>query len=818
MVTRFTTPTQIDKQIHVRQALCSILLTLFATTIAIAARADSRFESLFPTANTDISAASIRLDPVIERSLACQQTECAVASCDALTAYHQYLKRLRFAARMQAYWVRKSADHLFLQLTGFVTQNIQDTERIEFAIRVVAVRKALLNAGQLLSGAASMGSTIDGQSGKPPEDMTRAELIKRIDETLEFGKDFNEIQKILTEGDRHAVPGVNLPGVMGIQGEDLDALKSHMSDAAEILIDAKTKARDSRELLALLKSGGTPQMRTSLGQIAARILARIADERIKEAEAGINRLVADIESREALQTGLLMAYAPYADRRDALLDLSSRIENLIQFSGPEGGGLVRCIQRHCPSANLDYSFGPDGVPATLIGDLKLGVDGGAKPGEALVFWNDYFAKAARSPPALPAIDKAVPELSLSRIELLPSQSTTATLKAPACPESDYMLRVLAPDYRPVSHLPVSQSRSSARIEPRSGTGRYQVQLLDRGTEIASQAFRVTDIAQWAGVWDYEYEDTRDGSQAGRIAINRKGEIYNLSHGGGGRLRPDKGLLRGKTSDGGAWVEMQPGDNPNELRGTWYDQQLQNSSQDRFGHFSRWVNQSRKDWLVAEGKERWTRTPHPIHAIELVRPGPNTDYRALERQCATAVVMGNTPEFHMRIITENLPHGLFFWLTDGMVKARFPDEPGILINETYFKQLEDGREIIILKGWLRCYPGSSRTFRIQPGPKTLAVGTEKTTFDMTFTHYSAHPQVTQMVFVQLEGMRHEAIDTPILPGERIALEVTFNTAPEQDRYDVPVTLNGPEPKEIRIPVHRRPSDPAVFRSKAMIIER
>jgi len=782
-------------------------------------------ELIVPSDNRDIEELVAEAEDILSLAESCSDAACPVFSCAAASQHYEYTKQMRFALRTQYYWTRKAADTYFSDLIDHIRQNTDDTDLIRRAELQVALQRALRDFGGTLLDVASIADQAkkwqDGSgtiSDLPPE-----EVPDFFDDIYETAKDFQSIQNRYREDaglPKGSNPLINLPDGFGLSGEDLDTLKSHLSDIKDIVNEIDEVVESGLSLREMLTTRTpTPAVanaRVALGQIVGRYLTGIADKRINASEKSIDELIETVNRRQRQQSDLYNYYQPYAARRDIVEDAYRAYEELVVI-GPGSGGYASCMQKMCTGISLNYSVDP-GVPREFIGDPSLDTDYGANWAEAIPFWDERIATLHGSRPTLPGIEDQPPSLSISNSQVEPQQLFKVNVVAPACQDARYSVRLLDEIGHQLSEAPVTDSTSVQSWKAPDELGAYELQLLRDGTRVSSGNFHVSDPNVLVGMWSFRYQDSDKGEITGRLAVhpdNTVKGVFDGAGGIGGSLRIDGTNVTGRPIHDGVGVALKLVDGGNRLVGKWTESQSTSGEYTtRAGAFVS-CNDSYEYWYTASGEEEWVRLPLTLTTAELAKPAQGASYPALVEQCDSAVVQGNFPEFYLEILGDGFPTWEWVWDAEQLLDVSIPGEPNIIIN-SFAVDENAGQEIMRVSGWLRCFPDSTPPLEIQPGRKTIMVNGVSTNWELVFTDYSGPPPIADISFVGTESGGYRLIENPIAIGAVVHVEVEFESPPSDETIDVGVRVPGTPASTMRVPVQRIETGGAVYRSPAIRI--
>lgn len=806
------------------------LFAIFGFFSATPVKSDAfgAYRDIVPADNHDIEK-YIRDTRRFQRlSKACAGEQCPYLECGDAERLKTHLVDTRFALRNQAYWWKKIAQDLYGPLATSIGVSIDDERLLARQQHLIAVQRFLADLGAALADISSISGTAAEwrDDAKLLDQVDRKVVAEKFDEIYELAKDYQSLQSTLRQrlglaaDTRHTL--LNLPDFLGFEGGDLDTAKSHASDIHSIftaLQKVQEKGGALRE--ALRSTGASTTIGRSLGQIIARFLGEIASARVEAAEASVIALQNSIEDSEGLQGVIYDAYQPLALRRDLFVDAFEAYEGLIQFGDGDRGGFSSCLQRTCPSINLNAGLLNE-IDRRYLGDPKTMTDGGGDWREAIAFWDKILAALWDQRPQLPAITTTAPSLSVSKAAATPGDAVQINARAPICPAQKYSLKVTNPYSRVISDYPFADDSLTTQWRAPDVLGEYAVELERNGTVVARQAVHVSDARRLVGVWRYEYEDREVGMVSGKLAIMPNLAVWvEIGDGGrhGSRIELTGNKVTGSAMPDSTHVELELSEDGSILSGRWTDVQKKNCCQDRHGKFLKWRNENKTsegDWFYATGKETWTKLDRKIDSVEVVSPKPDRDYGQLVNQCRYAYANANQPGFALKIYTENLPYWQWNW-DNSALNVSFPHEPEFQIHKVDAEKLADGREVLIISGWLRCYHNQPQTFRMVPGKKVLNLDGQLIEFDLVFANYDGPPKVSQLQFVTGADAGFLPITTPVAHGRIVVLQVEFEAVPDKTEWPVSINVRGNSDGEQMINVTQTASGSKIYRSAPILIK-
>ncbi|HET9811443.1 MAG TPA: CAP domain-containing protein [Sphingomicrobium sp.] len=282
------------------------------------------------------------------KGMTCPKTDCAKArdALQALSDMEQYLQ-----AQLEAL-EHADADYR-TQLEAVAGENLR-TGRATAALQDnLALQKFFHDLGSAMLDIASIASFGKDIAEKSLSDLSRGELLQRLDGLYESIKDVESGASTLASslaGHDVPTPVADLANKFG-DADTVNDAKSHVSDAVSVIKSAAENGKDWRKALQesgkwdALKEAAKSGAIADLGQIAGRFLKSWSSGKLKEQQERLDELLRAADAGDILQAQSYINLQRAQQRRWAAFDALAQVRAAKQ-------AYADCIAKACGLVTL----------------------------------------------------------------------------------------------------------------------------------------------------------------------------------------------------------------------------------------------------------------------------------------------------------------------------------------------------------------------------------------------------------------------------------------------------------------------------------
>ena len=492
------------------------------------------FAQVIPANDSDIEKVIAKIPPIQRVSSACVTMDCPVMDCRTAQAFQIRVRDARMYMRHLYYWLQRAGYAQKEHLKSVASETMMAADRAAKVQKILAWQQYVVSIAAGLLEVASAGSNFSEIVNDPKllKEKTHGEMAELFDKFYEGSKDVESfIHRLMADRFDKDFPqpfAKLMPAFAGITSDEMNELKSHLSDIKDLM---KAGAEYGKDWRKILKEG---KGLASIGQITGRILKAYADAEIKEREQLVDDLLAGIIANDQVQSQSFKDLQRIQKRRNKAEDAYRALEKLVVIGASNEGNLTRCLMRHasihkpdCSSFDLSYTSKivvPKDFEAGLFD--HPGADGKAKNyGTPLLYFNARLPEVVTllsNVPSLPPETKST--LKATKSVYAAGENMTVNFTASSCLPPDSWVAIFpaslphGDDLASAGHLVSGRARLEGKQSgvlqfkaPDKG-GAYQLRMFDAGS------------GREIGVYDFT---------AGSEAISMSG-IYEELHGGAGK--------------------------------------------------------------------------------------------------------------------------------------------------------------------------------------------------------------------------------------------------------------------------------------------
>ena len=489
--------------------ICCTLLTSFSFVLRA---------QVIPANDNDIEKVIAKIPPIQRVSSACIARDCAPMDCRTVQEFHIRVRDARFYMRHLYYWLQQAGYAQMEHLKSVANETRMAADRAAKVQKILAWQQYIVSIAAGLLEVASAGSNFSEIVNDPKllKEKSHKEMAELFDKFYEGSKDVESfIHRLMA--DRYdkdfPQPFADLtPGFAGITGDQMNELKSHLSDIKGLMQAGAEHGKDWRKIL---KEG---KGLAAIGQIAGRFAKAYADAEIKEREQLVDDLLAGIIANDRVQSQSFKDLQRIQKRRNLAEDAYRALENLVMIDATNKGNLTRCLMRHasihktdCSSFDLSYTSKivvPKGFETGLLD--HPGAEGKAKNyGTPLLYFNARLPQVVAllsNVPALPPVIKN--SLKTTKSVYAPGENMSINFTASPCLSADSWVAIFpaslphGDDLASAGHLLSGRARLQGKqagvlsFNAPDKAGAYQLRMFDAGSgkEIASYNFTASSEA------------------------------------------------------------------------------------------------------------------------------------------------------------------------------------------------------------------------------------------------------------------------------------------------------------------------------------
>ena len=485
--------------------ICCSLLTNFSFIA---------FAQVIPANDNDIEKVIAKIPPIQRVSSACVTMDCPVMDCRTVQAFQIRVRDARMYMRHLYYWLQRAGYAQMEHLKSVASETMMAADRAAKVQKILAWQQYVVSIASGLLEIASAGSNFSEIVNDPKllKEKTHGEMAELFDKFYEGSKDVESfIHRLMADRFDKDFPqpfAKLMPAFAGITSDEMNELKSHLSDIKDLM---KAGAEYGKDWRKILKEG---KGLASIGQITGRILKAYADAEIKEREQLVDDLLAGIIANDQVQSQSFKDLQRIQKRRNLAEDAFRALENLVVIDATNKGNLTRCLMKHASIHKIDCSSLDFGyvskivVPKDFEAELfdHPGAEGKAKNyGNALLYFNARLPQVVALLSDVPSLPPGIKSsLKTTKSVYSPGENLTVDFTASPCLSADSWVAIFpasqphGDDLASAGYLVSGRARlegkssGSLQFKAPDKVGAYQLRMFDAGTgkEIATYNFTV----------------------------------------------------------------------------------------------------------------------------------------------------------------------------------------------------------------------------------------------------------------------------------------------------------------------------------------
>ena len=470
------------------------------------------YAQAIPANDNDIEKVIARIPLIQQVSAACVTMDCPVMDCRTVQAFQIRVRDARMYMRHLYYWLQRAGYAQVEHLKSVASETMMAADRAAKVQKILAWQQYVVSIASGLLEIASAGSNFSEIVNDPKllKEKSYKEMGELFDKFYEGSKDVESfIHRLMADRFDKDFPqpfAELTPAFAGITGNEMNELKSHLSDIKGLMQAGAEYGKDWRKIL---KEG---KGLAAIGQIAGRFLKAYADAQIKEREQLVDDLLAGIIANDQVQSQSFKDLQRIQKRRNKAEDAYRALEKLVVIGASNEGNLTRCLMKHasihkidCSSFDLNYTSKivvPKGFEAGLFD--HPGAEGNAKKyGTALLYFNARLPKVVNllsNVPTLPPQTKST--VKATKSVYTPGENMSVQYTASPCLPPDSWAAIFpasqphGDDLASAGHLVSGRARlegkssGSLQFKAPDKVGAYQLRMFDAGSgrEIAVYNF------------------------------------------------------------------------------------------------------------------------------------------------------------------------------------------------------------------------------------------------------------------------------------------------------------------------------------------
>jgi hypothetical protein len=402
-----------------------------------------------PADDRDIERIIAKIRPFEELARQCNASECPKLDCGAAQDVHNRLRDARIYMRYLYYWNKRAADSQMAHFKSVGGEGILASERAARVQKILAYQEWIVGIGTSLLDIASVMGSLDEILNNPKllENKSYPEIAEMLDTFYEGMKNAESLHNRLNEArnDRDFPKPVAdmIPALKGLSSDEINDLKSTVSDLGSLMKAAQKHGRDWRKILKESKGA------RSIGQIVGRVLKVYAEAEIAERRKLVDSLLNDIIATDAAQSQSFKDLQRIQTRRNKAEDAYLALSKLLILGRESPGGMTSCLmkmQNRCSSFDLDYTSKWKAPDEIKVQDFNIitEMDERKSWGRALLTINAGMPNAEiwlRDVPQIQADPQ--PTLLISKATVKPGEDFTVRFTAQACSSRNSWIGVMA---------------------------------------------------------------------------------------------------------------------------------------------------------------------------------------------------------------------------------------------------------------------------------------------------------------------------------------------------------------------------------------
>jgi len=502
----------------------SIAFRIWIITIVLAVVLPNVFAqlSVMPAHDRDLDRILARIKPFEELANQCSANDCPEMDCATAQQLHVRLRDARIVMRYATYWLRRASDAQMKHLTSVAGETELATDRAAKVQEILAYQQWVHGIASGLLEVASIGGNIESIATDPKllQGKSYAEMANLLDSFYEGMKDAESLNNRLNVArhDRDFPKPIAdmMPALGNLTSDDMNDLKSTLSDTKSLMEAANKHGKDWRKVLKEGKGAA------AIGQIVGRYLKAYGDSQIAERKRVVDGLLNDILAQDVVQSQSFKDLQRMQARRNKAEDAYLMLNKLVVIGGAGEGQMTRCLlklNRKCTDLDLNYASqykAPKDVEVESFNHITE-KDAAKSWGKALLTINTTLPMVEGWLKDVPKLQPArQPSLRLAKTSFKPGEEFSANFTVSSCSAPTSWVAIIP------SQIPHGQEEANAhnlksemlllrntagdavRFKAPNEAGTYDVRMSDTqsGKELASASFEVkSSPPSLTGLWD-----------------------------------------------------------------------------------------------------------------------------------------------------------------------------------------------------------------------------------------------------------------------------------------------------------------------------